>query len=431
MSSQAARRQTAQGQRRFVQLSLLVLIVAVLSLLAILSILGRQEAGVQSMFLSRAPIAIEIEGRALIMRDEREALAPRTGIFRSFVPAGTKLAKGALIGQIIPPDKEGELRKLKKVENDISERRLQLLELETKGFARRIFEYSDEQLRHKLHLLYQARAQGDNMKTAEIDADMKLILEQRAEDLRHYPFEDEELKQLLSYQKSLEEAVSHYIKEVRSERSGLFIRSIDHFHLQRMPDDAMDLQPVELDRLLKQTKAGVLAVHPEVEAEQPFYKIANALDHYFALFVDPSYESIIRAGDRLRMECPDNGAIMTHCKILRAEPARKQLMLVIHSTDALEAFADMRSCRLKLFVNEQYGLRVPRGALMDFEAGKEEAQIRLIDRGMIQSCPVKVLGYNASYAIIGPVDDSPYPIAEASLIVLNPHEVEDGDDLAH
>lgn len=424
-----AYRQHALHKKRkqfFVMLVALLLFIA-FCLLAFIRIWQRRPEP-RFMFLTEDWLVEELSTEALIIRDETVYSAPVSGVFVSNVPQGSKVAKAAPLGQVVPVDDREQLRKLDKANNDISDRRYELLAQGAGGDSQRIFAVSEEDMRRNLHVLYDYLLQKDYYRIAEVEMDLRLIMQQRQEDSESYDFNDEELDRLISVRDGLEASAFDNIRTISAEASGVFIRQVDGLERQLNPELATTINAQELSNYLAQVKAAQAV--EEVEAGDPLYKLTRSSSQYFVAMLPLSYRSAsedFAVGDRLRIYCSANGVTIKDAELIRQEAGAQGNLVVFRSRQNIEAFAGMRKAPLSLFVNEDYGWRVPKTALIAYQEGNLDAKLKIVDGGFVKEIPVKITASNDQYALIESPEDAEIKLKLASMILLNPDSMEEGE----
>ncbi|MDO5033745.1 MAG: HlyD family efflux transporter periplasmic adaptor subunit [Eubacteriales bacterium] len=418
-----------EGKYRIFVVACVVLILLSLTLFLILKIWQRRPQP-RFLFLTEEWLAQEVSLDALLIRDETVYKAPLGGVFRAFIPQGSKVAKNARIGQILPAGDLEEIRKMDKANNDVNDRRYELLAEGRGGNAARVFEAGENSIHRSLHVFYDQISGDDYSKLPELEMELRLIMEQRVEDAQVFEFQDEELERLIVIRDRLEENSLDAIRNLSSEASGIFIRQLDGLELDLVPELAQTINAQELKSFL--LKAPTPEMVEEVETGQDLYKLARSSDQFFACFIPANslakLSGLEEAG-YVRIYCPANGINIDKAHIVRFEAAADGAILVLQSRQNLESFVSMRKAPLTIYANESRGLRVPKSALLDYSPGNLEAGLKIVDGGYVQEVRVKILATNEEYALIEGLPDSPYPVELATMILLNPDSMKAGDPL--
>lgn len=419
-----------EKKKRIFGIVILVLI-AVAATAASFLLIWRVRPKPRFLFLTEEWLANEMELEALIIRDETVYDAPVTGLFRSFIPQGSKVAKSSQIGQIIPADSKDELRKLDKANNDVNERRYELLSEGRGGNAARVFEASEEAIRRNLHVFYDGLAEGRIAEIPEIELDLRLVIEQRLEDAKVFNFEDEDLKTLISQRDRLEEAALNDIRAINADASGIFVRQLDGLERELNPETALSMNVSELQKYL--SKAGKLAVSEQVKAGDPLFKLLRSGEQYFVCYIPnkslPMLADLQNVSS-LRVYCPTNGIEIKQADIVRQEAGATGSVLVFSTRQNISAFASMRKAHLKIYLNEEQGLRVPKTALIDYQEGNVEAGIKSIEGGYVHQQNVRIISTNNEYALVESKEGSDFPLKVSTMILLNPQSMKEGEELA-
>ncbi|MDD7402060.1 MAG: HlyD family efflux transporter periplasmic adaptor subunit [Eubacteriales bacterium] len=423
------RRFQRESKRRSFIMASAALLLLCMTLLLFLRIWQRRPQP-RFLFLTEEWLAQEVDLDALLIRDESVYKAPLDGIFRAFIPQGSRVSKDAWIGQILPEGDLEQVRKLDKANNDVNDRRYELLAEGRGGNAARVFEAGENSIHRNLHVFYDQMAADDYSKLAELEMELRLIMEQRLEDAQAFAFEDEELDRLISVRDRLEENSLDAIRNISSEASGIFIRQLDGLELDLVPELAMSITPQEVKSYL--AKAPLPHLVEEVKAGQDLYKLSRSSDQYFACFIPASslakLSGLEEAG-YVRVYCPANGITIKKANIVRFEAAPDGALLILQSRQNLESFVSMRKAPLTLYANESKGLRVPKTALVDYSPGNLEAGLKLVDGGYVQEARVKIVSTNEEYALVESLPDSPYKVEVSTMILLNPDSMQAGEPL--
>lgn len=410
---------------------ILLLLIAVAATAASFLLIWQVRPKPRFLFLTEEWLANELEVDALIVRDETVYDAPVTGLFRSFIPQGSKVAKSSQIGQIIPADSKDELRKLDKANNDVNERRYELLSDGRGGNVARVFEASEEAIRRNLHVFYDGLAEGKIAEIPELELDLRLIIEQRLEDAKVFDFDDEDLNNLISQRDRLEEAALNDIRAINADVSGIFVRQLDGLERELNPETALSMSAAELQKHL--SSAGQLAVSEEVKAGDPLFKLLRSGEQYFVCFVPNKSLPLVadlKNVSSVRVYCPTNGIEIKQADIVRQESGANGSVLVFSTRQNLSAFASMRKAPLKIFLNEKQGLRVPKTALIDYQEGNVEAGLKTIEGGYVHQQTVRIIRTNTEYALVESKEGSEFPLKVSTMILLNPQSMKEGEELA-
>lgn len=414
--------------RRFT-LAAVVLIIFAITLLLLISIWQRRPVP-RFMFLTEEWLIDEIETEALIIRDETVYNAPVAGIFTSEVAQGSKVARGARLGQIVPAGDMDQVRKLDKANSDISDRRYELLAEGKGGDARRVFEASEEAIRRNLHVTYDYLLDMDYYKLAEVEMDLRLIMDQRIEDAESYNFQDEELNRLISLRDGLQDSAFDSIRTINSEAPGTFIRQVDGLERELTPEFASTITIKELAQYLSQVKP--VGPVTEVKEGDPLYKLNRSPNQYFVALLPLEYQSAMadfQSGSRLRIYSSSNGVTVKDAELIRQESSAQGNLVVFRSKQNVEAFASMRKAPLSLFVNEALGLRVPKTSLIGYQEGNVEAKLKIIDGGYVKETTVKITATNDQYALVESPEGAELKVRVSTMILLNPDSMKEGEAL--
>lgn len=423
------RRFRRKKKQRFFNLATFCLILLVFSLALFHLISGRRPQP-RFMFLTKDSLSRELEVQALIVRDETVYRAPVSGVYRSFVPQGSKVAKNAKVGQILPVDKAEDMRLLNKAENDVNDYRLALLAEGKAGNSRRIFEASNEEIYRSLSILYDHLIQDDQSKSAEIEAELRRTLQQRVEDVAAFDFHDEDLNQLIAERDRREQKLADSMSLMRSEVSGIYIRHMDGLESSLSPGILSEISVPEIRDAFKMPAPQLPS--DMIEAGDPVFKLIRSIYQYL-VFEDPSssFDQSDELRKQLRVYCPANGVTLKNCLVTQVRDLPKGTITVLRTSAAVDAFAAYRSIPLTLYLDEQEGLRVPKSVFMDYEPGNVEASLKIVNGGYVHAVKVKITAENPYYALIEPLENSPYPIEVSTMVVLDPASVPEGEALGN
>lgn len=475
-------RHARKNKSTLIRIVTYILLLAIATMVTILIMMYRKKPEPHFMFLTEELLSEGIDLKSLIVRDEVVYNSPGDGIFRALIPQGSKVSNGMRLGQVLPKGSLDELRQLDKANNDVNDRRYELIAQGKGGDAQRVFKAGDGEIKRNLSILYDSLIGHDLDRIVEIDSELRLIMDQRTEDAETFVFDDSELNQLIDYRDRLEAGSASNLITVYSEASGIFIRSIDGLEKDLNKERVLTMTEAELADYLKQ--AGSASVPEEVYFDKPMYKLSRSIEHYFVCQIPRGPLSGYLSENKVyKAYCSANGVTISDLQIIRLEDTGKGQLVVFSSNDSLEAFVSMRSAPLQLTLHEVYGLRVPKTSLFEYEEGNIEAKVKLVYGGFVRECNVKVLATNKHYAIIGQIDsqrpedegegpdlvrtpaaerkatndesgtiepsvalteteenipdrpvysqDSQYPVAVSSIILLNPESMKEGDPIAN
>lgn len=415
--------------------------VALLMVLYMFKILGNRRESPVFHFLTEEPLAHTVETTALILRDETVYRAPIDGIYRGLIPQGSKVGRGARLGEILPTDKIDELRQLEKAEQDVNDRRFELMGRDSSSDAERIVSASDLSIRRSMTELYDAILNQDLTALHEIDASLRLTLDQRREDLTNFDFKDEELTRLMEYRDRLENSLSGQKRTVTAEVSGIYVRQIDGLESELPVEKVNSLTVGELQTYLSRSLVKAPAVTETVEADKAFYKLCRSIDHYFVALLPRgtlSPENVEEDGNRrddyaprrMSLQIPSKNMSIQDLHLIRAEETRDGTLVALRTNKGLEELVGMRRLPITLAFEESVGLRVPRSALIGYQPGNLEAKVKAVSGGYIQTLPVLIKEISAQYALIESPEGSETPLQVSSLILLNPSSMEEGEAIS-
>ncbi len=421
-----------RNYRRSLLLTSMILLITILTFFILMRLLNRSKSVPQYIFLREDRLERTIDIDALILRDEFVITSDSEGQYHADFPAGTRLAKDQVFGQLVQPSAAARLVELSKAESDLNARRHELLNTEEGGEARRVAEKRDLEIHDLMSRYYYVDKLREPASLAALIEQLKLSLEQRSRELAELKFSDREYNQALESYLNLKSLVSSSAIDLRAPVSGVLAYGIDGFEDVKT-SEIKEADSKTLQDLLRRRPEPTTAASGEIPEGHAIAKVIHGVHQYFLAILPSGLDSELKSLGRLSAVAEDYGFEISQLRVIRSGETRQGTLLLFETTNGLTQLANQRRVKLSLRLNSERGLKVPRQALIGFRPGTVEAKLKIVQEGYVHEVDINVLDFNQDYALISPApateDTAAVTIAPATMVVVNPDAVRDGDPI--
>ncbi len=429
-SEQSARRLQAIERRkarsRAVGMAMFVLVIMLVTVLLIIEVMQQARPQPRFIFLSEGRIDDTVRAQGLIIRDETVYTAPASGLIKPLAAEGSRTAAGQKLALIIPADREEQLRELQKVEKDLTELQIELMNSGKGSGARAIYDESHAALAGLAGLIRGDTSRSDLSNLSTYQASITVLLEQRTGKLAGIDFRDARITELQSLRHQLELSLGLDSGTLYCQDPGIVSYKLDGLEATLRNEIVLELPPTQVHELLSGTREMQTAAG-QVSVEQPVLRLTSSHRQAFAFILPDVGVSDLALDHLYDITLPNDHLTITGCSLLRVEPFADGVFAVFSSDRMVERLSDRRTVQADLTLTSTSGLRAPVSALFDLDENRDEASLMTVLNGKTQTIRVAVIDRDREFAIVDGLAGEALQPALSTVIVVNPESIGEGE----
>ena len=426
------RRQEEENKQRRQRIALIlffIIMIVILTVAMINVILEGAKTKPELYIVTKDNLSRTVETEALILRDEEAVEANSTGTLMPYKSEGERVATGELVAQIIKGDASAEIEKLNDLNEQITQRKITILEnqdLHSNEVLEATYAKYEPDIANYIN---EARAisnqQLDLSALENISNKLDIELRNRSEDLSDYAFEDEELNQLLNQKNNIEAELNSKMSNIYAQDSGSVSYLLDDYSkdISLADIDQVSLEDIHNYEANKDNK-----LHKKIDQGQAAFNLIPAYEQYFLAAVPKEAEALFEKDKYYPINIPEFDIDIDAAKLINIKKEDKGAVLAFKVTTEVETLAGQRKLDLRLISKSDYGLKIPKSALLKSE-NSNNYSVMTLRQGYVYNQKVKIVASNEDYALVKTNDNAKYPLEEASIIVQNPESVESGEKI--
>lgn len=336
---------------------------------------------------------VEIDGDALVIRNETPITVSGQGYFQNVVETETKVYAGETVGWHCTGEPDVEvIKQLNVINQKIHEATLASstdLALTNDIFSidNKIFSYTKQ--------ISALSAKGDQKKINEIRNEIDLLLERKNNIVSNKTSGKEDVIAQLNKQKSgLERQLGGIKNNLFAPISGIFVSKADGLEMSLNFSSAETLTPaVVQDYLSRKEYKADETIYP-----YPVCKITDNSEWLLATVCSKEKAGEVSVGQSVTVSFPDEGDRTLRCKIYKiSEEEDGQVVLYIIGTNEIYNILTARKIKINILLEKYEGLRIPATAIKSID-GKDFVEIE--KAGGSYEAEVTVLYKDEEFAIV-------------------------------
>lgn len=419
--------------RRLKTKKMVFLAVSIVIILSLLIIFWRFKhpvnQNVKLIFVAEDDLADTYRGQAVIIRDERIYQAPNSGIVNQFVPEGTRVAKNQLVAGVYSEDKAEMLAEYKRLDIELANRRYEIIHNGFNTVAEGIYKDYEQELKHSLQNVYSAKATSQLRDLANNEATIKGIFDRRNQSLRNFNYgNDAQLIDLQDQFEKISEKLQETGQQIEAMSPGVVMYTFDGLG-KILSSEKLDQLTVEQVQDILRNPQSFQKIPEKTEKNAELFAMTEGAKQFFAAILPASAAKKINPEIPLQVVELSSGLKLDNCEIIRTEETPLGSLVIFRCDNYLERFINQRTVLLSVSANSKRGLRVPRSALMNYEANTQLADVYLVVDGYITKTPVNIEAINDQYALISSPEVAKAKVESGSMVVINPDVASDNTPL--
>ncbi|NLO35786.1 MAG: hypothetical protein GX112_05460 [Clostridiaceae bacterium] len=421
-----ARIERRKARQRAFSLTILVLLIMVATVYAIIWVMREARPRPRFIFIQEGTVTHQVTLTGLIVRDDQLFTAPSDGILKPLAAEGSRVARGQKLALVIPEGREAELDELQKCEKDIIDLQNELMQQGKGAAARAIYDESEASLAAVINLIRADLTRQDLGNISTYQTALNLILEQRTARLMPVDFQDARLADLKLTRTALEQSLGLAAATLTCQKPGIVSYRLDGLEGDLSNKSILSM-PAE--RIQEQIGASTdsLPVSETVTKDAAVLRVASGLYQSLAFMVPGNQTALFPVDSTHTLTLTDEGLPMAGCQAVRVEKSAGDTLVVFRTDRRIEWLSDRRVVRATLPLTQTTGLKVPVSSLLDYDADNGTAILMIVVNGVARHCPVAVVDQDGQSAIVAGVADADYPISVATILVVNPDSIQEGE----
>ena len=430
-----SRRQEQEEKRlrqRFYIMIVFVIIIIILAFAMINIIRSEYKPKPQLYILVPGNLEKNIESKSLVLRDEIQLEASSSGLMAAGVTSGEKIAVNDPVAKIVDLQAEQQREELAEVNEEISERQLELLNdhnLPDDGLVERIYSKYDIQLSEYIKTLQDIandKLPIDN--TAMIQEELSLKLKERSENLNTLDFEDETIINLKNKKANLESYLKDYETPIISKKSGYVSYLIDEYSRKITEEDIDKIDPETILNANIDVHKEKNMLKQNLSKGQSALSLITSFDQRLVVPVDRAMAAEFEIDNIYDLKFPRENLELNAVKLISVKEQGEYALLTFYTSQKIGDFADLRYIPVSMKIESVRGLKIPQSAIVRSKEGNKAA-VMVLRRAYVYEQEIEILAEDDEYAIIANKENSDIELTDGSVIVQNPETVRNGEKL--
>ncbi|HHX36862.1 MAG TPA: hypothetical protein GX717_02655 [Clostridiaceae bacterium] len=318
---------------------------------------------------------------------------------------------------------------LSELENQIYERRRDLIRQGKGAEADRIYEQAADEIEPMVRWLRRDGIDNNLRDMAALRSQTLILLANREDQLDRLSFDDAELNALMERRRQLRYQLIEEAETLIAPISGLVSYQSDGREEDLTPEVVETMTGNELLRYLDESR-GMKPLPSEVTEGDPACRLVTSFRQYFIFYL-PDVDATAFEEDNasVNFELIDQDLTLTNCRVRRVVPTADGVMIVTSSDREVETLINRRKMDGNLVLDITHGLKIPKSAAMMQSDDADIARIRLVEKGYVKEISIRIISREDDSLIVEPLSENDF-IAEGDIIVVNPNTVKAGEPIA-
>ena len=415
-----------KARNRAITLSILVMVIMLVTVLLIIAVMKQAKPSPSLIFIQEGKLVHTVQSTGLLIREEQTFTAPTSGLLKTLVTEGNRVAKGQKLAMVIPDGKENQLADLMKCENDIISLQTELMNTGKVPGAEAVYDESAASLNTIVNLIRSDNTKGTLANMSAYSASIQVILEQRTSRLMAIDFKDSRLDTLEAKKESLEKSLGLDAGLIICQQPGIVSFRTDGLEHVLIPSAVETLTADSYSAYIAKNSISGLS-DGKVEKDAPILRISANHSQFIAFLLPNTDAELFQVDSLSDIMLPDDGLTITDCRCVRSVANGSDALVIFKTNSKVERLSDRRTINAELPVSETTGLKVPVSALIDYDSDLSQAGLMIVSGGYTRKCLVDVIDQDREFAIIRAIETEPYKPAVATVLVVNPLSIEAGE----
>jgi biotin carboxyl carrier protein len=418
-----------KARSRAVSMSIMVLLIMLITAVLIINVMSQTKPRPRFIFIQEGTVEHILSSTGLIVRNETVIESAASGILKPLATEGSRVARGQKTAMVIPAEQEKKIKELAKLEQDIVELQIELMNSGKGSGARAIYDESNAAMSSVINLIRADLTRSDISNVSGYSTSLDVLIDQRTTKLLPIDFKDARIDQLKNSKTQLELSLGLETGTIYSQSPGILSFELDGLENELTMDAVPEITPERFSELILLAEDSV-KTKTEVEAGDPVLRITGSLTQQLIFWLEGEDSAQFEPDTYQDLSVPSDGIVIPDCRIIRSQDYDNGALVTFETSRRVEWFSDRRTLDAEIVLSSTSGLRVPLVSLVDYKEKKTEASIMIVSEGLTQLRSVRILDHDDQYAIIEPIDDSENAPVVSTILVVNPDSVEEGQIIA-
>ena len=416
-------------RNRAITMSIGVLFIMLITAVMIIAVMNQTKPRPRFMFIQEGTVEHKVSSTGLIIRDESVFTAAAGGVLKPLATEGSRVARGQKVALIIPADQQEKIRELAKLEQDIVDLQIELMNSGKGAGARAIYDETNAALSSVVNLIRSDLVRSDVSSIGGYSTSLEVLIDQRSTKLLPIDFRDSRIDQLKNTRSQLELSLGLDSGTIICQQPGILSFELDGLEEKIGIDSALTITPDDLKEYINHSTSSEESDNI-VEQDDPVLRITGSINQVLVFWLEDADAANFEIDTYQNLSIPKDGILIPDCRIIRSQSYENGVLAAFETSRRIEWFSDRRTVDAEIITASTTGMRVPMVSLLNYNSNSGDAGIMVVNGGLTQLVKVKVIDHDNEYAIIDPVESENYKPEISTILVVNPSSVEEGQIIA-
>ncbi len=416
-------------RNRAITMSIGVLFIMLITAVMIIAVMNQTKPRPRFMFIQEGTVEHKVSSTGLIIRDESVFTAASGGVLKPMATEGSRVARGQKVAMIIPADQQEKIRELAKLEQDIVDLQIELMNSGKGAGARAIYDETNAALSSVVNLIRSDLIRSDVSSIGGYSTSLDVLIDQRSTKLLPIDFRDSRIEQLKNTRSQLELSLGLDARTIICQQPGILSFELDGLEEQISIDSALTITPDQLQNYIGSSTSSE-ETDNIVEQDEPVLRITGSINQVLLFWLDDADAANFEIDSYQNLSIPKDGIVIPDCRIIRSQSYENGVLAAFETSRRIEWFSDRRTVDAEIITASTTGMRVPMVSLIDHNDKNGAAGIMVVNGGLTEHVNVRVIDHDNEYAIIEPIENESYAPEISTILVVNPSSVEEGQIIA-
>ncbi len=395
----------------------------------IIAVMNQTKPRPRFMFIQEGTVEHKIASKGLIIRDENVFTAASGGVLKPLATEGSRVARGQKVALIIPEDQQEKIRELAKLEQDIVDLQIELMNSGKGAGARAIYDETNAALSSVVNLIRSDLVRSDISSVGGYSTSLEVLIDQRSTKLLPIDFRDARIDQLKNTRSQLELSLGLDSGTIICQQPGILSFELDGLEEQISIASALTITPDELNEHISKSTSSEESDNI-VAKDDPVLRVTSSINQVIMFWLENTDAANFEVDTYQDLSIPKDGIVIPDCRIIRSQSYENGTLAAFETSRRIEWFSDRRTVDAEIVTASTTGLRVPMVSLTNYNNKSGDAGIMIVNGGLTQLIKVRVIDNDNEYAIIEPIETENYIPEISTILVVNPSSVEEGQIIA-
>ena len=276
---------------------------------------------------------------------------------------------------VVPPDLESVVSDLRNVQSQISDVQQEIIAGGGVTEADAIYDNFNTNLSTIVDQLRFDSMTGNLSDQASYASSIKVVLDEREEELSGIDFDDERLTALRDDEGVYEAQLENQASKIYADHPGIASFRLDGLENVLTYSSFLQMNINDVKNYIE-SSAGVISSGLDIEASAPAVRLAQNESQYLTVYLASSDAAVtdFAVGTLHDINVRSQGLSIDDCKVVRCEGDDGGMLITFETSRCVEDLLDLRTVDIEIVISESSGMRVSSSSLVNAEYNDNESK---------------------------------------------------------